>query len=333
MRIILLLAVSLWAFSCKDQNEPLPADIDAELAPYVNLFYSEAESRGFTLDQNIDASIVDELSACGQGHSPDFNGMFDRPTILIKESCWAALDATAREVLVFHELGHAVLNRIHIDEVLPNGFSKSLMCAGADFSCSDLPDYSFCPEHRDYYCDELFNASTAPPQWATRTWNATGTMLADLNTPAFFDWQTFTNCSANSFQVAIDSVSQNRPANYSLKLFSSCGDFLSVRKRIAINNPAGVEALQLRCNLYHDLRGVGDGLQLSLFVKDEDGTFTSFNRSVPRAIIDQDNNINNFSLQAECLEPTADSLIITFLYTEGIEGELLIGDLDILWME
>jgi len=98
-----------------------------------------------------------------------------------------------------------------------------------------------------------------------------------------------------------------------------------------IENAASAEAIRLRCNLYQDLSG--DGFRASLFVKNTNNVFTSFNRSAPEAIIQKGKVIDNFTLQAECLEADADSLILDFQYLASTVGEVLIGDLDILLME
>ena len=218
---VLLSLVLAFILSCDSEELPGPM-IDDELKPYVDRFYDEAEIRGISLAQNMDALIADDVMPCGQGHSPEFNGMFDRPTIIIRESCWESLNNVAREILVFHELGHALLNRIHIDGILPNGHSRSIMCAGVDFDCSDMPDYLSCPDYREYYVDELFDLDIDMPEWATRSWNVMGNVYSDLNSDYSTDWQVFTNCSVGTFQVSIDSTDQNRPSDYSLKLSSDC---------------------------------------------------------------------------------------------------------------
>ena len=314
--------------SCKRQNEPLQSSsIDPALQVYVDRFYAEATERGVTLNDLLNASLTSEIDVCGQGHSPEFNGMFEQPTILINESCWSQLNAAARESLIFHELGHALLNRIHIEGILANGHSKSIMCAGADFDCSHLPDYVSCPEHREYYIDELFDPNTTTPQWANRTWTPSQLLFSDYNDSFSTQWQVFTNCNSNSFSTKIDSTTQSRPSVYSLSLSSSCGEYLTVRRRLDIDNSIGAEAVRLRCDILHSLSG--EGVRVSLFVKDNNNTFTSFNRTLSNAIINQASRIDNFTLQAECLDSSADSLIVDFQYLTNTQGELLIGNFEI----
>jgi len=330
MNKLLLSCIVLFVLSC--QKEKLSSSmINEDLKPYIDRFYNDAESKGISLPENIDALITNDITACGQGHSPEFNGMFSKPTILINESCWGNLNNVAREILVYHELGHALLNRLHTDGVLPNGHSKSIMCAGVDFNCSNVPDYLNCSDFREYYVDELFNDAIDSPEWSTRNWEVLSNVSSDLNSTFTTDWQSFTNCSSNSFQVSIDSSNQNRPSDYSLRLSSNCGEASTVRRRIAIGNPSSAGAIRLKCDLYHNI--TGDGFVVSLFVKDTDNSFSSYNRSTPKQIINSTNSIENFTLQAECLSPNADSLIFGFQYSPNTEGEVFIGNLSIQLME
>ncbi|MCS6832652.1 MAG: hypothetical protein NZ521_03675, partial [Flammeovirgaceae bacterium] len=69
---------------------------------------------------------------------------------------------TSREVLIFHELGHAILLRFHDNSRLPNGAWKTLM-TGTRWSIFDF--YITEPSRRDYYIDELFNPNTPTPDW------------------------------------------------------------------------------------------------------------------------------------------------------------------------
>jgi len=332
MKRLSWLSFVLLFICCKKQNEtPQSSSIDPALQIYVDRFYEEATTRGVKLNDLLNASITNDIDVCGQGHSPEFNGMFEQPTILINESCWSQLNAVAKESLIFHELGHALLNRIHIDGVLANGHSKSIMCAGADFDCSDLPNYVSCPAHRAYYLDELFDPNTSTPQWANRTWTTSQVLFSDYNNTFSDQWQVFTNCNNDSFSTKIDSTTQDRPSVYSLSLSSSCGDYLTVRRRLDIDNSIDAEAIRLRCDLLHTLSG--EGVRVSLFVKDNNNSFTSFNRTLSNAIINQSSRIDDFVLQAECLDSSADSLIVDFQYLKNTQGELLIGNFEIELMK
>ena len=316
--------------SCEE--DPIPSfNIDPELKPYVDVFLNEAEQRGISFDQGLDALFKNDLNVCGQGHAPDFNGMFDKPTILIDNDCWITFNEVAKEILIFHELGHALLNRIHIEGVLPNGSSKSIMCAGNAFDCSDLPDYSFCPDYRTYYVDELFDETENPPQWALRNWSPQRSIYSDQSSDFFSGWKIFSNCPENSYKLEIDSTSQNRPSNYSLKLSSSCGDYVTFQKKIGIDEFIAPEAVRYSSDLYHSL--TGEAFRIQLFVEDNKNEVIAFNRSVPREIINAGNTIDDFRLQAECIQSEVDTLSLNLIFWKDTEGEVLIGNMKVELMK
>jgi predicted SprT family Zn-dependent metalloprotease len=49
--------------------------------------------------------------------------------VVINSNCWQSYNDINKEKLLFHELGHAVLNRPHNDYKLPDGDFKSMMCS------------------------------------------------------------------------------------------------------------------------------------------------------------------------------------------------------------
>jgi len=54
-----------------------------------------------------------------------------RPTILLDRKRWAQLDLPAQEALLFHELGHCLLDRRHDNRIVATGEWHSLMRGGA----------------------------------------------------------------------------------------------------------------------------------------------------------------------------------------------------------
>lgn len=125
--------------------------VDSPLKTYLEAFKQEALVRGITIDYSIR-----QIEARLQLHEDnarlgwcDYN--YDQPDlIVINTFYWEILDDFEKEKLVFHELGHCVLNRPHLDEVRQDGRCKSIMHSGQ--KCSD--DYT--NGSRDTYLDELF---------------------------------------------------------------------------------------------------------------------------------------------------------------------------------
>ena len=64
---------------------------------------------------------------------------------------WNAVPALRREMVVFHELGHCVLGRDHLETAFSNGVCTTIMNSGTS-GCF----VAYTTENRAYYLDELF---------------------------------------------------------------------------------------------------------------------------------------------------------------------------------
>jgi len=202
--------------SCKKDRDP----IEADLAPYIDTFLAEANKRGLALDvENLEAYIVPEIVSngtilCGQGFAPAFGDDFRG--IAISGLCWGELDESGKEILVFHELGHALLERQHRNTKLGIGRNQSIMFSGGNCSIED--SYDLCQtELRSYYLDELFAEPDELPEWSEP-----GLFTVRLFTDNFddteFEWaiDAEDNALSNGFTVGQDS-SEFISAPYSLK--------------------------------------------------------------------------------------------------------------------
>jgi len=74
------------------------------------------------------------------------------PRIAINQSEWRALSESAREQLIFHELGHCALSRAHDDSIVQNGPRQIPRSIMASTAITDAVYKNF----RDYYYSELF---------------------------------------------------------------------------------------------------------------------------------------------------------------------------------
>ncbi|MDD2996927.1 MAG: hypothetical protein PHP99_12060 [Paludibacter sp.] len=165
--LILLIALS----ACNDRTE---YRVDPEFEPYVTLFTAEAALRGyhFNFEQTgliIEFADLDENKA-GLCH-------FETPIrIEIDESYWKAIGQypngnLLREHLIFHEMGHGILDRDHLNQLLPNGDWKSLMCGGERVDGKSW-NINYADERRTYYLQELFDKNTAMPDFADPVFSA-----------------------------------------------------------------------------------------------------------------------------------------------------------------
>jgi hypothetical protein len=82
--------------------------------------------------------------------------------VRIVKARWDAYTDMQKEVLMFHEIGHALLGRVHTNERLPDCSSfKSIM---NENSLTVYTNSSI--ERREYYVDELLDAFAEYPSWA-----------------------------------------------------------------------------------------------------------------------------------------------------------------------
>jgi len=135
--------------SSQSQTHTPVVSIEAQYQPIVDTFTAEAATAGapVTITDLIiqtvqDLPTTEEMGVCIQGAGTT-------PTIQISQSMWDSLDADGQQELLFHELGHCVLNRVH-EESLNNGVPVSVM--SPIFLGSSLYDA------KDQYMHELFTS-------------------------------------------------------------------------------------------------------------------------------------------------------------------------------
>jgi hypothetical protein len=149
------LCLLLLAVACS-QDEVATTD---DLWLYANRFFDEAETRNIHLDKStLSIRFVDKreiIPYAGYGES-------NPPRVRIATQYWYGYTEVQKEILMFHELGHAMLARQHTNEMLSDCIHyKSMMLAGNQFVVYDRLD----DEKREYYIDELFDPSTKSPSW------------------------------------------------------------------------------------------------------------------------------------------------------------------------
>jgi hypothetical protein len=163
-----LLVLFAFLFSCGEEDPaPVRYQIDPQAASLVALFMEEGRNRGVQVPQN---NLIVELTGpvksgnqlvCASAWG-EVNG-YRQNLVQIDSQCDAwRYGGAGREILVFHELGHALLKRTHKDGRFPRGPLVSMMATSWNFGDLYLTDSS----KRPYYLDELFNPNTPAPEWA-----------------------------------------------------------------------------------------------------------------------------------------------------------------------
>jgi len=136
--------------SCTESHEN---EIEAELQLYFNSFIEEASVHGMeiSLDEiDIGGYIanIEERGTLGQCKSYS-NGSKE---IVIDQPYWDRVDEMEREYLVFHELGHCILGREHLDSRDASGICTSIMQSG-EGECKSIYDLA----NREELLEELFD--------------------------------------------------------------------------------------------------------------------------------------------------------------------------------
>lgn len=163
----------MFATGCSKEEEFKPVyNVPDEYQAFVDTFINEAANRRHTIKIsnliiNYDKTI--ESPHCAKCNSTSMDEDVQKIiSINPNIKCW--FSDQELETLIFHELGHCVLGRLHEEGLLPNGDLKSLMnqydlavYAACIYPVGDEPcDKTF---RRTYYLDELFDAETPVPEW------------------------------------------------------------------------------------------------------------------------------------------------------------------------
>lgn len=156
-----LLFILIFTNCKKDKVYAVPK----ELQPYIDSFIAEAKARGINLviddlviiyEKNLNVNGVDAAGVCTFSKKDPHTIKLDTTSGNWQNSL------SSREQLIFHELGHCVLNREHTDIKFASDNYKSIMKpTGEQLYGSVAALYK-----RSYYLDELFNESIPAPSWS-----------------------------------------------------------------------------------------------------------------------------------------------------------------------
>ena len=179
--LISTLFFGLVCLSCKKETSASPSafSIEKEFRPYFNSFIKEANARNIKIDTtNLiikfnNSSVKDRCGSCTQSSkNPSQQKTIEIFTVVT--TCWSIANNQAREALIFHELGHCLLDRInHKNDTFADGTPKSIMVANNTdlyipcvYVLDEDPTKCNKTVRRQYYIDELFNPNTPTPSWA-----------------------------------------------------------------------------------------------------------------------------------------------------------------------
>ena len=151
LSFIYTLLLVLILLSCNKDEELEYGFVDGRLSPYFERFEQEASIRGVVTDlspESIEAFIQNIFpgTVAGQCQRND-----NRPSqIIIDETIWNESSDTEKEFLIFHELGHCILGRPHLDSAHTDGRCTSIMHSVSGVCRNEYES------RRSEYLDELF---------------------------------------------------------------------------------------------------------------------------------------------------------------------------------
>ncbi len=160
-----LLCLMLFCACSWQQRNKIPPQVQ----PYLMAFEQEAFNRGVNIELSALKVTFDTALSRYSGNiypmQPNAvaarKSFWSPPLIILDTTLLWWKNEITREKVIFHELGHCILNREHKDELLPNGEGVSILN-----TYNNLTRYT--SQTKAYYLDELFDPKTPPPAWALR---------------------------------------------------------------------------------------------------------------------------------------------------------------------
>lgn len=148
--LVLLVMACFMLSSCGRQEAVEAFYSDPAFTPYVDSFQSDSiKLKGKTQDLNnlkVIFSVENELLSKGLAGFCMMD-VYGKKTVKIEPIVWYRSGEIDRMAIVYHELGHCVLNRDHRNDLIPNGTAyASIMNIYAQIDAS----------LKDYYVRELF---------------------------------------------------------------------------------------------------------------------------------------------------------------------------------
>jgi len=292
--------------------------IDEELRPYIENFIEEANKRGVQLNiDDLEAEIVDEISIGGDNTFCGYGWFFyqgtTRKRIEVKNSdnCWQSRTNIERENLIFHELGHAILGRVHINTTLPNESPTSIMCSSeGPNGCNNFNTYHDNELFRSYYLDELFDESTSDPDFINKD-NLVRTVFQEGDGEYYSNWELFiVEDEANNAEFAFVQDSSDSSITFTTNGSPSDDTRAIIVKRFELENYNPCDNLKSFMNITAE--GITDGffsVSLSLRERLSDG---SLNRIyLNRRRESENGSYSNFIHELYCLSEKTEIVSIS----------------------
>ena len=149
--ILSIIIIIFFGIACQ-KDEVVDLFVDSSLQEYFDRFAAEGALRNVVVDYEASKvsgyiRLITAPNVIGQcAHDPN-----QPSTVIIDRTYWNIANDLQKEFLVFHELGHCVLNRDHLDEADDQGNCISIMTSGSS-QCK----INYNLNTREKLLDELF---------------------------------------------------------------------------------------------------------------------------------------------------------------------------------
>ncbi len=165
----LLLIISILVIaSCTDDGDTdigtTTYDVDPTFEPYVQEFIAEGSKRGHDIDFS-DTGLRIEFSDTAIEGASGLCFLGEHHIIINKEN-WFRFSERFRSFLLFHELGHCELDRLHRNEQFDDLTWKSILRGSPLTGIQNRFPVTYFGFRKDYYIDELFDTNTPDPEWS-----------------------------------------------------------------------------------------------------------------------------------------------------------------------
>ena len=143
--------VAFLCFCGCTKEEPASTYLDPAIQSYFDEFAAQGLLRGVVIDYHTSGveGIFDDLGDGVNGQCQHRSRGSDR--VVVDRNYWNQSTDIEREFLIFHELGHCILDRTHLDNKTAQGECVSIMHSSAR-SCNN----TYGDSTRVRYLDELF---------------------------------------------------------------------------------------------------------------------------------------------------------------------------------
>lgn len=146
-KIIIIVSLLLNACGEWDAMTYQDPEFSSYIVEFEKLSHYDTRKIRFEFSDESDESVKNELGSCQK----ELLGGKPVGVIKIRRGRWKEASQDSREQLIFHEIGHCLLNRSHSDSLVRRGryvMPKSIM------SASRISDEVY-KANRDYYVSEL----------------------------------------------------------------------------------------------------------------------------------------------------------------------------------